>query len=293
MHFKQLFCLCFFIVFLSGCDLFKIKEKKDEETEKPLPVARVYDNYLYEEDLEGIVSKDISPKDSAKRVQLYVKNWIKKQLLINEAASKINFNEADIERKILDYKYALMVYEFEKYYVNQQLDKSVQDEEIITYYNENRDNFQLKQNIVKGLYVKVSKDAPKIRRLKKLLRSDKEKDIEELRQYCFSFCDSYSLEDSIWINFDELIKDTPLASIPNKVQFLQDNKFAETSDDNFLYLIRVDDYKISDEISPLQFVRDDIENIIINKRKISLANQLEEEVYERAKQKDVFEIYNN
>jgi len=280
-------------VFLSGYDLFKIKEKKDEETEKPLPVARVYDNYLYEEDLEGIVSKDISPKDSAKRVQLYVKNWIKKQLLINEAASKINFNEADIERKILDYKYALMVYEFEKYYVNQQLDKSVQDEEIITYYNENRDNFQLKQNIVKGLYVKVSKDAPKIRRLKKLLRSDKEKDIEELRQYCFSFCDSYSLEDSIWINFDELIKDTPLASIPNKVQFLQDNKFAETSDDNFLYLIRVDDYKISDEISPLQFVRDDIENIIINKRKISLANQLEEEVYERAKQKDVFEIYNN
>ena len=93
------------------------------------------------------------------------------------------------------------------------------------------------------------------------------------------------------MGFDELVKNSPLAEIPNKIQFLKPNPYYETSDNNFLYFLKVDSYRISDNVSPLEFVRDDIRNIILNKRKVDLAKKLEDEVYKEAQNDDDFEIY--
>jgi len=281
-------------VTLVSCDMIKMKEKREEQpVQRSTPVARALNNFLYPEDLEGIVGSGISKEDSTNLIERYITSWAKKQLLINEAASKIQFNEVELQRKILDYRYALMVYEFEKQYINKELNTEVTAQEIKDYYNKNQDKFELKQNIVRGLYIKVPNQAPTIELLKKLILSKKMDDKEELKSYCFRFATSYSLEDSTWINFDEIIKNTPLINVANKVQFLKDNKYVESSDDQFNYFIRIDEYKISDQISPLEFVEDQIKNIIINKRKVELANNLEEEVFNRALINNEFEIYKN
>ena len=44
----------------------------------------------------------------------------------------------------------------------------------------------------------------------------------------------------------------------------------------------MNEYRISDNVSPLEFVTDEIKNIILNKRKVELAKKLEDEVYESA-----------
>ncbi|HEX6889170.1 MAG TPA: peptidyl-prolyl cis-trans isomerase, partial [Chryseolinea sp.] len=78
----------------------------------------------------------------------------------------------------------------------------------------------------------------------------------------------------------------------NKIQFLKSNPYFETSDENYLYFLRVRQYRILDNISPLEFVMDDIKNIILNKRKVELAKQLEDEVYKYALDQNEFEIFN-
>ncbi len=286
------------ICFFTGCnqikypDFLSFKEKAVEKNFSSEPLARVYNVLLYPEDIEGLVGEYVSPADSVSIVNRYVESWIRKQLLIAEAASQIDFDEAEMERKILDYRYALMTYKFEKYYVNEKVVREVSENEIQAYYDENKDNFQLKQNIIKGIFVKIPQEAPRIGSFRKLFIEKKdEKDDEQIKSYCYSFATSYSLEDTIWLNFEDIIRNTPLASIPNKVQFLQQNKFVETSDDNFMYFLKVTEYKISDQISPLEFVKDDIANIIINKRKIELTNKLEEKIYKEAKKNDDFEIF--
>jgi hypothetical protein len=94
------------------------------------------------------------------------------------------------------------------------------------------------------------------------------------------------------VAFDELVKNSPLAEIPNKIQFLKSNPYFETSDENFLYYLRVVQYRISDNVSPMAFVKDDIRNIILNKRKVGLAKTLEDEVYNNAEDQQEFEVYN-
>ena len=106
-----------------------------------------------------------------------------------------------------------------------------------------------------------------------------------------SFSAAYHLTDSTWMVFDELVKNSPLAEIPNKIQFLKANRYYETSDDSYLYFLKVAKYRISDNISPLEFVTDDIRNIILNKRKVELAKKLEDEVYNTAASEKEFEVF--
>ncbi len=274
-------------------DFLKFKNQAAQEGVELIPVARVHDNYLYRQDLEGIIEPGISRADSASIMDRYVDSWIKKQLLINEAATKIDFDEAELERKALDYRYALMIYEFEKNHVNQKIDNDVSEEEIKTYYENNKANFELKQNIIKGIFAKVPQEAPRVGRLRSLFQDKlSSENREEIKSYCLSFASSYSMDDSVWYNFEEVIKNTPLISIPNKVQFLRENKFVETSDDLYVYLFKITDYKISDQMSPLEFVKDDITKIILNKRKVALTQKLKEEIYANAKKTKEFEIFN-
>lgn len=279
------------LILLGGCDLIRMKDDPVTE-EGESPIVRVHDQYLYPSDLEGITPEDMSEEDSVARVEGFINTWIRKQLLIHEAAEKIQFNEADLERKILDYRYSLMGYEYQSYYINENLDTDISEEEIATYYEENRDNFLLKQNIIRCKYVKLSRNAPKPERVSGWIQSNKPQDQEELNSYCLSFASTYHLNDSVWIEFDEVIKNSPLAEIPNKVQFLRNNRYNETSDDEYMYFLKIEEYKISDNISPLEFVDDEIRNIILNKRKVQLAEKLEDDVYEKAEQENDFEIFN-
>jgi len=278
-------------VAVASCDLIRMK-KDAAPGEGRKAVARVNDVYLYQDELAGIVSDRVSKEDSAQRVQTYIDSWVRKQLLISQAMKTIDINEAEVERKVLEYRYTLIGYEYQNFYINKNLDNNVSDAEIQKYYTEHIDNFILKQNIVKGTFIVVPKGAPRTNRIKELIYSNKEKDVNELRSFCLSFSTAYHIADSSWMEFDKLVVGSPLAEIPNKVQFLKSNPYYETSDTESLYYLKVDEYKISDNASPLEFVREEIKNIILNKRKVELAKKLEDDVYENAAKRKDFEVYN-
>lgn len=282
----------FIILLAAGCDLIRMKKNQQAAAPVRKAVARVDDKYLYQDELVGIVDQNSTAEDSAARVTSYINSWIRKQLLIAEAMKRININEAEVERKVLDYRYSLIGYEYQNYYIQQHLDDSISEKNIDDYYRTHLDNFVLKQNIVRGTYIKVPRTAPRTGKLKEMIFSDKEKDQNELKSYCLSFSVAYHLGDSSWIAFDKLVVNSPMIEIPNKIQFLKTNPFYETSDTDFLYFLKVDDYKISDNISPLEFVKEDIRNILLNKRKVELARTLEDEVYKNAVKQKNFEIFN-
>jgi hypothetical protein len=275
------------VVFL-GCG--KIRNAAPEAERRP--VARVESSFLYLDELTGITPAGTPPQDSALRVEAYIDSWIRKQLIIHEATRKMDINEAALERKILDYRYSIIAYEFQTFYIKQKLDTAISNDEIEKYYRNNVDNFILKQNIVQATFIKLPKTAPRTDKIKEMIFSRREKDERELKSYCLSFSAAYQIADSTWIVFDDLVRNSPLAEIPNKIQFLKANPYYETSDDSYLYFLKVNTYRITDNVSPLEFVRNEIKNIILNKRKVSLARQLEDEVYENAAANEKFEVFN-
>jgi hypothetical protein len=244
------------------------------------------------DELKGIVPKGATAADSAARISSYVTSWIRKQLLLNEAAKNIDINEAEVERRVEEYRYSLIGYEFQNFYIKKNLNDSVSSTEIAAYYKTHLDNFVLKQNIVQGTYIKVPKTAPRIQRIKPLVFSNKAKEMEELKSYCLSFSAEYQLPDSTWIELDKLVANSPMATIPDKIQFLRNYSYYETNDQDFLYFLKIDAFKIVDNASPVEFVQSEIKNIILNKRKVELAKKLEDEVYENGVKRKEFEVFN-
>jgi hypothetical protein len=285
------FC-CILGMLASSCDLIQIKRGKKDSDESRKPVARVNQSFLYLDELKGIVPKDATATDSAARISSYVTSWIRKQLLLNEAAKNIDINEAEVERRVEEYRYSLIGYEFQNFYIKKNLNDSVSSTEIAAYYKTHLDNFVLKQNIVQGTYIKVPKTAPRIQRIKPLVFSNKAKEMEELKSYCLSFSAEYQLPDSTWIELDKLVANSPMATIPDKIQFLRNYRYYETNDQDFLYFLKVDAFKIVDNVSPVEFVESEIKNIILNKRKVELAKKLEDEVYENGVKRKEFEVFN-
>jgi hypothetical protein len=277
-------------IILSSCDLFKFKADEDEQVDDTV-LASVDENMLRLSDLD-FVTKDIdSEKDSASLAQRYIQSWVKKQLMIKEAGKNMAFDEAELNRKLLDYRYALMVYEFEKMYVEENLDYQVSPAEIADYYARNQANFNLKKIIVRTNFFKFEKSLPQNAQIKKLLTSRRESDQKELRELALRYANNYYIEDSTWMEFDDIIINTPLATNNNPVQLLRENKLIEVDDSDYSYYFKILEYKLQDQVPPIEFVKEEISRIIINKRRVALAEELHKQVYQSALEKNDFKIY--
>lgn len=285
----NLLLLGFIVLFLSACDLFKIKSEEDDDDD-PI-VAAVGKTYLHESDIAFLTNDTPSDLDSAELVNRYIQTWIKKQLMIKEAGKNLTINESELNRKLLDYRYALIIYEFEKSYVEQLLDKNVPLAEITAYYDKFKDNFSLKEIIVRANFIKMEKSLPQKRQVDRLLKSTRENDRKELKEVVLRYANNYFLEDSTWIKFDDIILNTPLAQNANNVQLLKGNKNISIEDESHTYFFHILEYKLQDQVPPLEFVKDEISKIIVNKRRVALAEKLHKEVYDKALENNEFKIY--
>ncbi len=275
------------VIFLTCCDQIKISNSISEPEEGEI-IAEVGNSKLFLRDLNGLMTKD---RDSNDVISSYVKSWVKKQLVINKALENIEINEAEIERKLLDYRYALIVHEYQKIYIKNKLNEQVDEEEISAYYKEKIENFTLKQTIVRCLFTKLPKEAPHRSTVINQFKNYSQNELEEIKSYCFRFADKSYLDPDLWLPFDEVIMNTPLVAIHNKVQFLKNDDYIEEKDEKFTYLLKILEYRFPDQVSPLESVKEDIKNIIISKRKVQLKQDLEDKIFEEGKINEEFEIY--
>lgn len=277
------------LVLLSSCDLFQFKSNSQEDDD-PI-VAAVDQQFLRASDLKLVNTSGLSPADSSNIIERYIQSWIRKQLMIKEASKAKLIDEAEINRKLLDYKYALMVYEFEKDYLEKNLDTQIPEQEIEAYYNLNSENFTLKEIIARVNFLKLERNNPQNRNLERLLRLAEGEQQEAIQKIALEQAANYFLEDGIWVKIDDIVINTPLAGNSNMVGLLRNNKLITAEDDRYRYYFRILEYKLQDQTPPLEFVRDEITKILLNKRRVQLVEELQKEIYNRALENNAFKIY--
>lgn len=264
--------------------------RKSRFSDNP-PVARVYKAYLYKSDLDHLYADKSSAEDKAKMAEHYIQSWVSKQLLIAEAEAHSGYNKAEVERKLLDYRNDLLVHDFVEKLVNAQVSREVSDEEIKSYYKAHRKDFVLRSSLFKGKFVIVPKDVPQKAELNALLVGKSEKQRAALKRYCLKFARDYSLDENVWLPWEKLIKDTSLNSSKNKNTLLRTRKLIQTSDSTQRYYFKISAYKLAGDVSPLAFVRSQIIERILHKRKIELAGSIKKDLLQRAKKSNNCVIY--
>jgi len=270
------------LLFFASCERI---DKNQSEDENPI-VAEVDQNLLRKSDLKFLSTDSFNQQDSANIVKIYIETWIRQQLMVKEALKNIPIDEAELNRKVQDYKNSLLVYEFEKNHVEKNL-QEVKTEEINNYYDANKSNLTLKETIVKVQYLKIEKGNKVNQQLEKSLLT---RNTEKIKEIALKDAATFFLEDSVWVKFEDLISNTPFTKNRNQIN-LRINTLIKENDDNFNYYLFVIDFKLRGEISPLEFVREEVIKIVKNKKRTALALELQQEIYNRALKNNEFKIY--
>ncbi len=269
---------------LAGCQYF------NNDSPQADAIARVGTMYLYRANLQGLVPEGSSPEDSLERTKAYIDTWIRQHLIIMEAEEQLRPEQKDFSDKLEDYRLSLLRYRFETEVLAPQMDTSIDKEVLETYYNANKEQFELRRAVMKGRFVKVELKAPKQDELRRLLLAKREKEVEALADYCFQYAFSFQLPDTNWVFVDEVMRGME----PDLIQKFNFNKLDEVQsveDSLFRYFLVAKSYRGVGDPSPLSFEAYNIRSLILLQRRQEFIERYYQERYRKAQEEKKIEIY--
>jgi hypothetical protein len=278
-----------YLLFLSVISFPGCREAETGDmSEKPL--AKAGTELLYFSDLPQEIQQRAKGHDSLSFLKVYINDWLNQQVLLGKAKQHLDELVPGIEKKVQDYRNSLIIYEYQKAFMEQYLDTSVSDEEARLYYEANQKNFELKRNIVRLRYVKLPKESGELVKARKWFLSEDASDRLLLLDYCEKNATNAFFDEDSWLSFDDILKEIPVKSYDDEV-FLSNNKFVELTDNDFIYWVFIRSFRIKNSISPYELEESTIRNIIINQRKVKLLQEMEGSLIREASQKNEITWY--
>lgn len=288
MNLKKSPVLIFFLLagFLhTGCSYFG---KEDERK----VIVRVNDSYLYEGDINALINENTSEEDSTIIVSNYITRWATQQLLIDRA--QLNLPESQLMEfrdLIENYKNELYTSAYKDAVVGRKLDSSLTLKEKTAYFEENKGNFKLTEDLLKLRYVNLQENNTNIDEIKSYLIRFNDKDKQELDNLSLQF-KNYSLNDSVWVKLKTVYDKIPTLSAAHRGKLLNKSNFLQVEDSLDVYLIYVKDVLERGQDAPFEYAEATIEKILLNKQKLNLIKELEKDITKDAIKNEQFEIYN-
>lgn len=275
--------LVFLLLVLAGCGEFMKQSER-------MVVAECYGVKLYADELQDILPPDISKMDSLTQVNAYIDSWIHRQILLHQAEINLPPEQLDFSKQLQDYRNSLVIYAYETQLIEQYLDTVISDEEIAAYFEQHKENFQLRSTMVRTAYVVLDENCKQMKEFRKLMSNRDTLDLTQLDALAEQDAITSFLDVDAWVRLEDLLTKVPL-EIYNSESFLKRNRFVSFEKDNLTYMVRFEDYLLEKNVSPLEVERDGIKDILLLKRKKELLSQMGADLFEKAKKEKMFEIY--
>ena len=254
-------------------------------------IARVNSTFLTKDKIDAGLFDGLSVQDSLIQIQNIINDWATQQLLQDGALLNLEAQkQKEFETLVKDYKRDLLTSAYLEAMTKQNLDTIISNQELELAYKQNKELFYLKEDLIKLRYINHNLSMSNSNEIKRRFKRYNAEDRAILDTISLQF-NSFFLNDSVWINSNQVIsKIGPLQKGFNKV-LLKKQNFIQLKDSLGLYLMQVKDVLEIGQPAPLAYVTPTLKQIIINKRKLKLVNQLKSEIVNDALRNKKFEIY--
>ncbi len=272
------------VLLFVSCDFFDTTKNSGSKE-----VARVYDEVLYQSDLERMYSKNTEAKDSVLTVRELINSWAKQKLLLYKSELNLPEENNDLELLVKKYREDLFINSFKDALIAQRLDTVVAPKELLLFYEANKESFKLREMLLQVKFMEIDRKSKNTSLLKRLFLSNKEEDSDALTQH--EDLKAINLNDSVWI---------PYKKVLHNVSFLQESLQGKTPYSNYLtthstsnsisyfYVKKV---KKPNEIAPFDYIAPSLKQMVLHKRKLKLIKKVEEVLVDDAIKNKQFEIY--
>jgi hypothetical protein len=277
---------CFFFLGLMVCSCSYFKPEQKAES-----IARVGKSYLYKSDLATLVPAGTSKEDSLLLVRDFIDRWASQKLLIEAAERNLNAQKKmEFGVLIKQYRNDLYTKAYIEEMVKNTVDTVVTEEELKTYYKDNKENFKTNGTLVRMRYVNLSKSNPRFSTIRSKFFDYNKKDKKFWDTYALQF-KSFALNDAVWVDMSQVYVKLPIVNPDNRDDIIRAGKRTELEDKGDAYLIKVKDVIDKNQIAPFDYIRPTLKEVILNKRKLELIKKFEKEITDDAIKNKNYEVY--
>lgn len=269
----------YFILLTLSVSLFACK--KAIQTDEPDALVKVNDRILTRNEVESLIPKGTTSADSLLLAESYIKKWVKDELVLKIAQRNLGSDKETIDKLVDAYRRSLLRYRYQEKLIQEKLSDEIQESDVLTYYDTNKEKFILDKNLIKGLFLKVPADAPNLSEVKTWYKSGNVASLEKIEKYSIQNAAIYEYFFDKWVDFDEIRNNIP-NQISNPESFLRTNKTLEVTDSSYCYLLNIRQVLLKGQVEPFEYAEPRIREILINQRKLDFIKEFEEELYNDA-----------
>ena len=277
-------CLLLLMIFLS----VSCKEEYDHQGRTPL--VEVDGTFLYLEDLQDISPSGLSVEDSVLFAERYIRQWTEDVLLYEKAQRNISDND-ELERQVADYRKVLVMHAYQQALIHQELSDDIPEDELLDYYQRNKELFKVERPLLKGLFIKIPLTAPRLSEVRRWYKEEDGKAVENLEKYSLQHAVKYEYFYDRWIPATELLNMLPIKEAELESRIHKQHHM-ELQDSAFYYFLNVSDYLSVGQQAPFDFARKQALEMLLNVKQVQYIRQVKDGLYRRAEKEKRIKYYN-
>lgn len=230
----------------------------------------------------------LSSEDSARVADSYIQQWAT-SLIVYDRSKEIKTRE--IDEMVENYRRSLCQHEWERKQIAQKMPMLIEDSLVLEFYEQNKQHFILDRAILRGLLLIMPVGAPNIEKLKDMVEvPHEEENIEWVEKYAYQYAVGYELFLDDWKTVEQIAVYMPYSQDELSKQIKQKKQILAQDSLN-VYLLQVTDFCGKGEYKPLEYVQDEIKELILSQRQVEFIRLLREDLYEKAVQQGKLKRY--
>ena len=258
------------------------------------------DEVMTWDSLSAVVPDDPSLEDSAAYAERVLQSWMREQVMLDAARTHLKDELPSLEQALEAYRRSLLVNTYETRYVESRLDVDVSEEEIEAYHAQHPELFSLHDHAVRALFLHMpdpkasveaagGKWAKKDERawgkaqsqVKDWLMAADSSSIPALERWCIEQGAVHHLDHETWWSMGELVDEVPLSlyRVEDQIQRTSPLSFVEG---DRVHFVRFLEHGLKGKTAPLEVVRDQIVELVLQSRRQKLREALRDTLYQQA-----------
>jgi hypothetical protein len=271
------------LLVFTGCSYFSKTAPEDAV------VARVGDKVLLRRDVALSIPYGLTKEDSTVSADNIIQRWVKQELMLQMAEENLDADQKDVQQELDEYRNSLIIHRYQQQLLSQKMDTTITENDIRNFYDAHPEKFKLENSIVKAIYIEIPRSVAKPDQIRRWMLAKDDRSKSELENYSFQFATKYDHFNDQWIDFNRIITRMPFR-YDNPDEFLRRNNYYTTIDLEKSFFLYISDFRLTGEKAPYDFVKDRIESLILNNRKLEFIQELEKNIYQKGKDDNKFEI---
>lgn len=255
------------------------------------PLVQVGNHFLYQEDVSQVIPFGMAKPDSVEFVRTFVRKWVEEQVLYEKAEHNVRGDDR-IDRMVADYRRTLVMNNYERVLLQQKMPGELTEEELKEYYDGNKQLFVLEEPVVKGVFIKAPLKSPGLKELKQWYKDNSDEALEKLEAYAFRNAVIYEYFYDHWVPLSEL-EGKVVVNLAELSSDFDKNPDIEAKDDEYCYLVHIEEYVKEGETKPYDLARQDIINLLANNRKVEFMDRVKRDLYNESVEAGRIKYYDN